>query len=133
MKITEKQYAQTLLELTANKPEQEVSNIAARFAEQLKKDGQLKNAAKIIGKFSELYNGAHGIVEAEIVSWEKLDEGMLEKMTGFLKEKYAAKKVEIRNTVDKKIKGGIIIKVGDEVLDGSISRQLKKLKNILSK
>lgn len=133
MKITPTQYAQTLLELTEKKSEQEVSDIVKSFAEKLKKDGQIGNAKKIMEKFSELYNIKHGIVEAEVVTSRKLESHQVHQVEGFVKEKYQAKEVVLNNTVDEKIKGGVIIKVGDEVLDGSISRQLRELKTILSK
>ena len=133
MKITTKQYAQTLLDLTENKSEQEVPAIVQKFADQLKKDGQLKNAGKIMEKFSELYNAKHGIVEAEVVSKSEMGENELRKIEEFIVKKYGGNKVEIRNIVDEKIKGGIVIKVGDEVIDGSVSAQLKKLKRELVK
>ena len=41
MKITTQQYAKTLLELTENKTEKEISNIALRFMDVLKKGKQM--------------------------------------------------------------------------------------------
>lgn len=131
MKITTKQYAQTLLDLTENKSEQEVLAIVQKFAEILKNDGQLKNTGKIMEKFSELYNAKHGIVEAEVVTRSEMVDGELRKIEEFIKRKYDGNKVEIRNIVDGKIKGGVVIKVGDEVIDGSVSAQLKRLKREL--
>lgn len=133
MKISIKQYSQTLFKLTDGKSEQEVLSIVLKFAEQLKNDGQLKNSDKIIEKFSELHNTANGIIEAVVISREKLSGELVEKLNSFIKEKYKAKEVIIKNIIDEKIQGGIIIKVGDEILDASIANQLKKLKNILSK
>lgn len=133
MKVTAIQYAKTLLELTDGKSEQEVPSIVKSFAEQLKKDGQLKNAKAIMEKFEQLYNANHGIVKAQIIAKSKIQENELKKIESFIKEKYSAKEVEIESVIDEKIKGGIIIKVGDEVIDGSVESQLKKLKNILSK
>ena len=43
------------------------------------------------------------------------------------------KEIITNNIIDKNIKGGIIIKVGDEVLDGSVSAQLKRLEKELVK
>jgi F-type H+-transporting ATPase subunit delta len=133
MKISIKQYSQTLLELTDGKSEQEISVIVGKFALQLKNDGQIKNVSKIVQKFSEIYNVKNGIVEATVISARKLENDQIGKIENVIKEKYSAKEVMIENVIDKEIKGGIIVKVGDEVLDGSITSQLKRLKNILSK
>ena len=48
MRATITQYAKTLLELTENKTEKEISGVVLRFAENLKKESELKNAGKII-------------------------------------------------------------------------------------
>lgn len=132
MKITIQQYAKTLLELTENRTEKEIGPVVVRFAEVLKKNGQLKNAQKIIEKFSELYNDKHGIIEAEIITKTKLGEKDLREVENYIKKKYSAKEVFVKNIIDEKIQGGVIIKIGDEVLDGSISGQLMKLKKALS-
>lgn len=121
------------MELTDGKSEQEVLNVVKKFAEILKREGQLKNAPKIMAKFGELYNTANGIITAEILSMKKLDEKSIHEIGGYIKKKYSGNTVEIKNTVDEKIKGGIVIKVGDEVMDASVANQLRKLKNILIK
>lgn len=133
MKVTTAQYAKILLELTENKTEKEISSVVLRFAEILKRDGQMKNAGKIVEKFSEIYNAKHGIVEAAIVTRQKIERQDVDRIEKFIKEKYGAKEVVINNVVDKNIKGGIIVKVGDEILDGSVSSQLKRLKVALIK
>ena len=133
MKASVQQYAKTLLELTENKSEKEISGIVVRFVEALDKNGQLKESGKIIEKFSELYNAKHGIVEAEIITRYKIQDTRYKQIEDFLKAKYKAKEVVIKNVVDENIKGGIIIKIGDEILDGSVANQLKKLKKELTK
>ena len=133
MKVSTTQYAKALLELTENKSEQEIVDVVKNFSEQLRTDGQLKNSAGIIEKFSGLYNSAHGIVDAEVVTSRKLGSEQISRLEIFIKEKYAAKEIIISNVVDESIKGGIIVKVGDDIIDGSVSGQLKRLRNILSK
>jgi F-type H+-transporting ATPase subunit delta len=133
MKITVQQYAKTLLEMTDGKTEQEIPVIVKKFAEIIQKDGQTKNAAKIIEKFSQLYNAKHGIVEAGVTSSRELSSDKVHQVEKFIKNKYSAKEIIINNIIDEKIKGGIIIKVGDEVLDGSVSAQLKRLERELVK
>ncbi len=133
MKVSTTQYAKTLLELTENKSQDEVLAVVKNFAEQLKKDGQLKNSAKIVEKFSELCNSANGIVEATVTTSRSLSSEQAHQVESFVKEKYSAKEVVINSVIDEKIKGGIVIRVGDEVIDGSVESQLRKLKSILSK
>jgi len=132
MKISTQQYAKTLLELTENKTEKEISGIVLRFAEVLQKEGQIKNTAKIIEKFSEVFNAKHGIVEATIITKDKIKDSEIKKVENYIKEKYGAKEIVINNIIDEKIKGGIIIKVGDDIIDASIANQLKKLEKALS-
>lgn len=132
MKISTLQYAKTLFELTDGKSEQEALNIVKKFAEQLKVGGQLKNSSKIMDKFSQLYNEKHAIVEVVVTSRENLKLEAVAEIVEFIKSKYAAKDVKLENVVDEKIMGGVIIRVGDEILDGSVALKLKKLKKILS-
>jgi F-type H+-transporting ATPase subunit delta len=131
MKVSIKQYSQTLFELTSGKSEQEVLVIVAKFAEALKKDGQLKNAGKIMEKYSELYNISNGIVVAEITTRYKIQDTEYKEVENFIKSKYKAEKVEISNIVDESIGGGIVIKIGDEIIDSSISGKLERLRREL--
>lgn len=133
MKISKSQYAEALYDSVHGKSQSEINEILANFVKVLAKNNQIKNVKSIIEKFSEVWNKKEGIVEAEVVSREKLDGDLKFEMEKYIKKKYNTKNVEIVEKIDKDIKGGIIIKVQDEVLDGSISKQLKNLKNNLSK
>jgi F-type H+-transporting ATPase subunit delta len=132
MKISVNQYAKTLLELTDGKTEQEASDIVKKFADILKKDGQLKNAHSIIEKFSEVFNAKHRIVEVIMTTRQKPENQSIKEVEEFVKKKYDAREVSIKNIIDEKIKGGIIIKVGNEIMDASVGGQLRKLKKVLS-
>jgi len=132
MKISTLQYASTLFDLTENKSQEEVLTVLAKFAEQLKSDGQLKNADKIMEKFSEIYNKKNSIVKAEVTTRYKIQDKRYKELENYLKTKYAAKSVELVEIIDENTKGGIIIRVGDEVMDASVGGQLEKLKRVLA-
>ncbi len=132
MKISVNQYAKSLFELTDGKSEREIDSAISNFIKFLQKNRQLKLAGKIIEKFRKIYNKKNGIVEAEIISREKLSSELIAKLNNFIKNKYLAKEVILNNIVDEKIKGGIIIKVGDEVVDGSVGGQLGRLRECLN-
>lgn len=131
MKATATQYAKALYEATKDKSQKEVDGVLANFVKTLSKNNQTKLAGSIEKKFGEIYNRENGILEAEVVSAHKLESHQVHKVESFLKEKYNANKVEINNIIDKDIKGGIIIKIGDEIIDGSVERQLKELRSKL--
>ena len=131
MRISASQYAKTLYEITKGKSSDEVDELMVNFVRLLSKNNQIGFAEEIAEKFREIYNIQEGIVEAEITSREKLNESMLEKTEKFIKNKYKAEKVSLKNEIDEDILGGIIVKVGDEILDGSLRRSLAVLKNNL--
>ena len=132
MTISTTQYAKTLYESVTGKPQKEISGVISEFVKILAKNNQLKNSGKIIDKFSDINNQEKGIVEAEVVTKHKLESSQIHKIKSYIKERYSAKNVILKNIIDEKIKGGIVIKVGDELMDASVAKQLRDLKNKLS-
>ncbi len=132
MKITVNQYAKSLYAATADKSQKEIGEAVLNLIKILQKNRQIKLFSKISKKFGEIWNQEKSIVEAEVTSRTELSSEASTQVLAYIKEKYQAEEVILKNIVDEKIKGGIIIRVGDEVLDGSIAKQLKMLKNNLS-
>ena len=132
MRITPKRYAQVLYDLTDGKSKPEIEKSVADFALHMYKERKLKLADKIIEQFTAIYNKEKGIVEAEVVTREKMDEALEKKVKHFVKEKYDAKEVVLKNIIDESVKGGMILKAGDEVMDGSVAGRLGELKKILA-
>lgn len=133
MKITDTQYAKSLYEAMKDKSQSETDVMLGSFVKILAKNNQLKFKATIIQKFGKIYNKENGIVLAEVISREKLNSLLVDKLNRFIKSKYQAKEVIIENKIDENIRGGIIVKVGDEVMDASVEKQLKELKKNLIK
>ena len=133
MKISNSQYSVALYESVKGKSQSEINSAISNFVKVLVKNNQIKNVSSIISKFKEIWNKKEGIVEAEIISREKLDSKLVNQLISYIGKKYKSEKVEIIEKIDLNIKGGIIVKVGDEVMDGSISGQLKNLRSILTK
>lgn len=131
MRITSTQYAKSLYEVTLEKSHEKIDILVSNFVKVLAKNGQLKLKTEILRKFEVIFNSKNEIIMAEVYSREKLNDELAEKLKKHIKEKYLAKEVIIKNIIDEKIKGGVIVKVKDEIFDASVSGQLKKLKNIL--
>ena len=79
----------------------------------------------IAKNYIRLYNQLNSIIVAEVISATPLENNILDKV----KEKFASLgDVEITQTVDKNIVGGIIVKVGDLQYDLSIRNQINSVK-----
>ena len=132
MKVTAGQYAKALYESTKDKSQEEINQVVLGFSKMLRKNKQLKNSAKIIQKFEELSNRENGIINAVVTSQEKLSEESINDIGKFIKDKYTAKEVVLENQVDTEIIGGVIIRVGNDVIDASIKNNLNNLKKYLT-
>jgi F-type H+-transporting ATPase subunit delta len=66
-------------------------------------------------------------VEAEVFSVIDLSENMKEEIKGVLENKTGLN-IKIKNRIDKSILGGIIIKIGDRVIDLSIKNKIEDLR-----
>ncbi|MDO9230898.1 MAG: ATP synthase F1 subunit delta [bacterium] len=133
MKITATQYAKSLYEVTREKSQNEIVVMTENFVKVLAKNRQTKLAVKIIKKFGELYNKENGIAEVEVISSRKLEADQIGQIEKFIQGKYKVSEVIINNKINESIKGGIILKIGDEILDASVERQLRELRNNLRK
>lgn len=133
MRLTVNQYAKALYGSAKNKSEKEIEEIISNFLKLLQKNKQIKLAEKIIEKFRMIWNEENDILEVEVVSREELSEKDLERIERFVIEKYKTKEVVLHKKNDKNVKGGIILRIGDEMIDGSVSSMIKNLKNELIK
>ncbi|MFC1608995.1 ATP synthase F1 subunit delta [Patescibacteria group bacterium] len=133
MKTTARQYAQVLYDLTRDKSQDEVDAVVLNFAEKLKKDRKLKMFERIVEKFENIYNQENGVINVKVTSARELTEDQVEKVTEFVKGKYEAKEVVVENVADADIIGGVVVKVGDDVIDSSVGGRIEKLKSDLLK
>jgi len=131
MRISARQLAQSLYELADGKSKTDIEKSVSDFAQYIYRNRKLKLADKIIEQFGKIYNREKNIAEAEAVTVSKLENQQIREVESYIKDKYGAREVVINNTVDENIKGGIILKIGDEVMDGSVRERLEKLRKIL--
>ena len=82
----------------------------------------------IINCFNDLYNKSQKIETGVAVSAVPLDQEQLQKLGAGYAQKYNLQKVILTNVVDPNIIGGVILKVGDCVIDGSVKNKLKKIR-----
>lgn len=82
----------------------------------------------IIQAYVRMANEARNIMDAGVISAIELAPSDIKE----LQERLSAitgKNVRLQTQVDPKILGGLVVRVGDRVIDGSISKRLQMLKN----
>lgn len=133
MKVTAKQYALTLLEITEEKEGKELEDSISKFSGLLKSNNQLNQIDKILYYFRKLYNQRYNIKEAQISTALKIDKEELEKIEKYLQDLNKEETLEFKVNIKKEIIGGIVLKYGDKIIDSSLKTRLNQLKNSLLK
>ncbi|KKN45217.1 hypothetical protein LCGC14_0685180 [marine sediment metagenome] len=82
--------------------------------------------------FKEVAGRIKGVTHVKVQTAFPLPDSMLIKLKENL-EKLTKKKVELETEINKDIIGGMIIRIGNKIIDGSVINHLKNLKKNLSK
>jgi len=130
MKITIKQYAQSLYE-TISQMESggDIKAAIKNFVKILATRNELGKASDITHEFTKIWNKEQGIVEGELVSARELSEEIKTLLNGQIVKLLKIKEIRLESIVDQDILGGFVVKMDDMVIDGSIKHQLINLKN----
>lgn len=105
-----------------------VEKIMANFLNLLVEKKRAGILPEIAEEFQTMVDEEKNVSHGSVVSAVELNEELQAKVQATL-EKLTGKKVELTTSVDPSIIGGIIAKVGDLELDGSIKTQLASLKD----
>ncbi len=133
MKITPKKYAESLLEATEGKSKKEVEGIVARLVNVMAVNKDLNKFELVSKYFSKSWNAKNGIVVVDVTTANDLNDKMTNNLSDFILKMLKVEKIKIRSKIDKSILGGVIIKQGDTIYDGSLRSRLYSLKEVLSK
>lgn len=135
MKITIRQYAQLLLALEKETGEKIGEKEIKKMAFFIRKNKDVKKIDKIFKKYQQLKKEENGMKEAVVFSREKLSDEKIEEIKRVIAEKKSVKvgKINISNEIDGSIGGGLIIRIENEIWDGSLKAKMEKIKNALAR
>jgi F-type H+-transporting ATPase subunit delta len=131
MKVSSKQYAQSLYEVVAKAEDGALKVVLKNFVQLLAARNNLGKADEIVVEFGKIWNKERGIVEGELVSARKLSDEIVALLHGAIAPLLGAKELKLENKIDKDIMGGFVVHMEDVVIDGSLKRQLQTLKSKL--
>jgi F-type H+-transporting ATPase subunit delta len=97
------------------------------FLELLVEKGRMPDVFRIRREFEELWKKANRRLDVTVTSAIELDPSVVGKI-GEEVERQTGEKVELSSEVDGEILGGIVLRVGNMVLDASIRTRLDKLR-----
>ena len=100
--------------------------ITANFLGVLAKNRRLGQLGNVIRAFNTLSARHRGEINAEVTSAHKLDEGQVEALRQNLRTRYGAD-IAVDLKVDPAILGGLVVKIGSRMIDGSIRTKLNSL------
>ena len=85
----------------------------------------------VVEEFDRYRDQHEGRVRARVVSARKLDDDLLEALRTALEQR-TKKSIDLTETVDPEVLGGLRVNIGDRVLDGTVRRSLQDMRRSLS-
>lgn len=108
----------------------QVSALTIEFLKILVDRQREQYLSDIVACYINLANQARNMTEARVTSAVELTKDEKKKLADVLK-KLTGKKVETSYTVDPSLIGGVVVRIGDRVIDGSIRTRLSTMREHL--
>lgn len=104
----------------------ELDGNVRNFISQLASNKRLALLPTILELFHELLAAQQQVTDVELVSALELDDAAVEKLVAAMKKRLG-QDVNVSTSVDQGLIGGVIIRAGDTVIDGSVRGRLNRL------
>jgi F-type H+-transporting ATPase subunit delta len=108
-----------------------VSGITANFVRLVAAKRRLFALTDMIRDYNRLYDAARGLTRAEVTSATPLSEAQIAELKEQLRGKAAGQDVELAVKVDPAIIGGLIVKLGSRMVDGSLRTKLNAIRTAM--
>ena len=92
--------------------------------------GRIEQLPRVSAEFRRLDNASKGIVPATATTAAPLSKGEVRALVGRLEQMTGAQ-IELDLQVDPSLLGGLVVRVGDRMIDGSVRGRLERLRNQL--
>ncbi|AMK09844.1 MAG: ATP synthase F1 subunit delta [Pseudodesulfovibrio sp.] len=104
-----------------------VEPMVKNFCDLLADRGRVEMLSAIASDYKAMIDAVSGVITGELITVSELNEDRKSAIKAKL-EAQAGKKLELAFGTDESILGGIVLKVGDKVMDASLKAQLQILK-----
>ena len=108
-----------------------VADLTLRFLDLLIDKKRMGLLPKIAEAYDEASDELQGIAKARVRAFMPLSDAQRAKLTERLRAFTRRPNIQLAETVDPSLLGGLVVKIGDQVLDGSVAGRLRKLRGRL--
>ncbi len=98
-----------------------------RFLELLAEKHRMPTVFRVRRRFEELWAEENRVLEASITSATELDDKVVSKI-GKRIEEQTGRNVQLSSHVDPDVLGGLVIRVGNTIMDASVRNRLERLR-----
>ncbi len=95
--------------------------------------GSMSNLPGIANEYALMADEKRNILNIEITAYEQLDKTQLDLLSEKLRKQFGATSVKSTVSIDSSLLGGLRIKIGDKLIDGSVAGSLKTLRGLLTR
>lgn len=105
-----------------------VSDLTYHFFQVLNEKGRLSHLPSIVAAFEQMVQHAYGRVEVDVYTAAPIDQGETAAIRARL-QAMLGKEPVIHSYTDPAMIGGIRLQIGDQLIDGSVQTQLRRLRD----
>ena len=111
----------------------DVDKLIINFLKLLVERNRFNLIYDVIAKFNLLLDDVNNVARVEVVSAVSLKEKKKNIILEKLSQKISDKQISVKYSVDESIIAGLVFKLGDDVLDTSVSHRLEELQKSIIK
>lgn len=108
----------------------QITDLTLRFLLVLNQKGRLGHLEPIQNAFDQLVQAAHGRVEVDVFTAAPLGEAQLDHIRTRIKDAIG-KEAVLHPYTDSKMLGGLKLRIGDQLIDGSVASRLERMRHAI--
>jgi F-type H+-transporting ATPase subunit delta len=108
-----------------------INDLTLKFIQLVVEQNRESSLAVMAEEFIAIFNEKNNIANVSLTTASALDSNSREMVLKTIKEKYNFSEIQLEESVDADLLGGMIMRIGDKQLDASIRGQLRKIENEL--
>jgi F-type H+-transporting ATPase subunit delta len=120
--------ADQLKALDAILAQAQISGVAANFVRLVTTKRRLYFVREMIADYRKLYDKSRGVTRAEVTSAAALSDANVVSLKESLRTASGGREVDLDMKVDPSIIGGLIVKLGSRMVDGSLKTKLNAIR-----